>query len=121
MRAGAGGRGSSQRRQIRRGSRPGDTREDIGRSHSFYGSYDAAVERENNNRRPSTDGNERSRAECAHPVKVLLGRSKVNLVDVGGVGKPSVFQNDESVSHELANKIEAHLIGNEPQPEVMLD
>ena len=78
----------------------------------------------------ATDGNDRSRAECdneqfigvlADPVRVLLERSKVNLVDVEVVGKPSVFQNDESVSHELANKIEAHLICNEPQLEVMLD
>ena len=45
----------------------------------------------------------------------------MNFVDVKGVGKPSAFQNDESKFHEWAKKLEDHLIGVEPQLEVILD
>ena len=41
-------------------------------------------------------------------------------MDVKGVGKPSVFQNDESKFYEWAKKIEDCLIGIEPHPETIL-
>ena len=42
-------------------------------------------------------------------------------MDVKGVGKPSVFQNDESSFYEWAKKIGHCLIGLDPQLVVMLD
>ena len=49
-----------------------------------------------------------------------LKRSRMNLVDVKGAGKPSVFQNDESRLCEWVKKIKLRLIGFEPHLEAML-
>ena len=56
----------------------------------------------------------------ADQVRVLSERSRVNLVDVKGVGKPSVFQNDESKFYERAKKIEDLLVDTERHLEGML-
>ena len=44
----------------------------------------------------------------------------MNLVEVKGIGKPSVFQSDESKFNEWAKHIEDYLIGIEPHFEAML-
>ena len=64
---------------------------------------------------------ERLIAVLADPVRVLCERTRVNLMDVKGVGKPSVFQNDEPKVYEWARKIEDCLTDLEPHLEVMLD
>ena len=53
-------------------------------------------------------------------VRVLSERSRVNLVDVQGVGQPHVFQNDASKFFESVKKFEYDLIGIEPHHASML-
>ena len=53
-------------------------------------------------------------------VRVLSEWSRVNLIDVKCIGKPSVFQNDESKFYEWVKKIENCLIRIEPHLEAML-
>ena len=53
-------------------------------------------------------------------VRVLSEWSRVNLVDVKCIGKPSVFQNDESKFYEWVKKIENCLIRIDPHLEAML-
>ena len=53
-------------------------------------------------------------------LRVLSARRGVNSVDVKGVGKPSVFQHDESKSCEWAKQIEGYQIGIEPHLKAML-
>ena len=54
-------------------------------------------------------------------VKVLSERSRPSLVDVKGVGKPTVFQNSEAKFHEWARKTEDYLIGVQGNLEEMLE
>ena len=56
----------------------------------------------------------------ADQVRVLSERTRENLVDIRGVGNPSVFQNDESKFYEWAKKIEDYLIGLESHLDMML-
>ena len=52
-------------------------------------------------------------------VRVLSESSRLSLVDVKGVGEPSVCQNDVSKFHEWTKKMEDYWIGIEPHLEAM--
>ena len=45
----------------------------------------------------------------------------MTTVDMGSLGKQSVYQNEESRFYEWAKKIEQYRIGIEPQLDVLLD
>ena len=70
---------------------------------------------------PSDQRVERLLEMMTEQLRILGERSRPTLVDVKGIGKPTVFKNEDARFHEWAKKTEDYLVGVVQGIEDMID